>query len=588
VTFLKFSHITSNWPIKETPHASPQEVAMYDIHVKPLPCSGAADLDSRLSQIEHLERETQRLRPTIGYKSEGRQAEINCSKTFKETLKTIDRICEKIRSDPAQTIAHNTMELSEADITTYAEHDLIEKCPEDKQMIDIRLFSTVEDKPLHNKPRRRRGITHTPLENEYATWFSKPMMHAPVEQMHHVHLRALCIDFAAFFNQIRLGKRQYWAFRDKNGQRWQIKTIPTGACFSPLIAQLITEAICQWLMATCPMVRADCFLDNIRVTGHDDYAVRFAMGRCMAKLKELNIVVNESASDIADMDTQNFTYLGVKYALSEEIYTTELTPKLRGKVVEILEKASTGSMLSDATLREMLRSFGILTFASMVLDIPRAKYYHFIKFMRRKAAQGAALDEPANPWAAAIRTLRAWALDTIKKEKNVIHRSQRSAEQWDIFSDASDSGFGVVILTPRETIIRAGRWDDVTQQTHINIKEAKALLHAMEETAEAAKVRRIRPKRSFWVDNTSVIGATHNTASSSFHLNEVIHQIRCMMKSSRMNRDDTLKYVTSENNIADAPSRHTQNMHVQGGMYRTSWFDALFSRNTMTNQPPRI
>jgi hypothetical protein len=205
------------------------------------------------------------------------------------------------------------------------------------------------------------------------------------------------------------------------------------------------------------------------------------MGKCMAKLKELNIVVNESASDIADMDTQYFTYLGVKYALSEAEYTTALTPKLRGKVAAVLESANTGRMRSDATIRDMLRVFGILTFASMVLDIPRAKYYHFIKFMRRKAAQGAKLDEPVYPWTAAIRTLRAWAHDIIQKEENVIPRGQRTAEQWAIFSDASNTGYGVVILTPRGTIIRAGRWADRSLgNMHINVKEAEALLIAIQ------------------------------------------------------------------------------------------------------------
>lgn len=144
-------------------------ITKYDIHVKKIDVINIPDLDQRLEQILSLEKECAALRESRGiYRPERLD-------TRKNSVRLLDLSTAYTASPNPSNMM---MELNDNDIYTYREHGLIE-LDHTNAAPNVRLFSTTEDKPLNGKPKRRRGITHTPF-NECNHWFEKSHITIPV------------------------------------------------------------------------------------------------------------------------------------------------------------------------------------------------------------------------------------------------------------------------------------------------------------------------------------------------------------------------------------------------------------------------
>ena len=112
----------------------------------------------------------------------------------------------------------------------------------------------------------------------------------------------------------------------------------------------------------------------------------------------------------------------------------------------------------------------------------RAPHYFAIKFMRKRASQGALLDAPARPWRRLRTDLLAWCDDvgaelpegiekTWPKRGRLCHRQRVT-----LYTDASESGYGAIAFFDDGRIaVVAGRWGPELLGCHINILEAEAL-----------------------------------------------------------------------------------------------------------------
>lgn len=549
--------ISSAWPQKAATHATAAEIEQYDIHVKDVDIPNQPDLNERTKWVQQLEVEI----AVLKHEPINRKA----SKGLTKAIKTIAQIAKRIASHPRGSCTE--MELSDRDIATYAKYGLIVPDTAEGKLShhppNVRMFSTIEEKALNNKPKRRRGIGHTADDNVYGDWFDAPVLQSPLEQALSVGQHALCIDFASFYHQLRLSaEQQHWYFYDNQGRRWKLTTLPTGATFSPLIAQLISSIICDWIKAKYYFVSAASYIDNIRLSAPTEYAVRIAMETLMKKLSEGQLIVNETTDDIKSANTQLFQYLGIKYSLQDpETIEVELTEKQKAKLRHI-----TSEGMETLPMRRVLQYLGVLTFASITLGRPRAPYYHVLKFMRRRASEETPLDGPAEIWPSVIPLIRTWATDLLNKPWEKYPRRSKAADNWVVFSDASDSGYGVVLLTAHGSTIRAAKWDEASLEFHINIKEALALRAALQLTTDTIKRLRPRvtPNIQFYVDNTSVIGAVRNTISKSWNLNAVLESFPYFKPPMQV------QYVKSASNIADGPSRQQnhEDITVTTTLYR--------------------
>lgn len=552
--------LASSWPVKETPHATPDEVKQWDIHVKEVE---GADLDIRLQQIIELEKDFRAHVPV----------EQRNSTVFRRTMHMITHIQDlekmerhkKTRSDP------HCMELSKTDITTLQKMGLIEQQAQHERS-NLRMFSTVEEKELNGKRARRRAITHTPFTNEYDKCFDRVTIQAPLEQIKSCKQFAICIDFKSFFHQFRLPRRmQRWWF-SAEGITYRLKTIPTGSTFSPLIAQTYTDAITAWLKNAFPLVAISSFIDNMRISADCQGYLRLAVAKLLEKLEELNIAVNESKEEVARMDTQKFQYLGVVYNMTNG--TVELTQKMRAKMEKVAALT-----FENMTVRQVLGVFGTLVYASAVTTLPRGRYFYAVKFMRRRAAEQRPLAAAAEVWPSTHGIFRQWARDILQQPAATIRKNTN--DRWELFTDASDTGHGLVLLgNLGQTFVSGGVWSDKMFPRHINIKEAAALLMALElvPTLWDTHTLQSRPEIIVRVDNTSVVWSARNMASKSFLLNRYVtritqHPIWVLVKE--------IQYVKSEANIADLPSRLAQETQRTHKPWSASARSFLYRRSTL-------
>jgi hypothetical protein len=212
----------------------------------------------------------------------------------------------------------------------------------------------------------------------------------------------------------------------------------------------------------------------------------------------------------------------------------------------------------------------------MTIDLPRSNFYCAIKFMRRRV--GISLDQKAHIWPTAKQTFLRWTTALENKGSTTIIRHQTTQEKWAVFSDASDQGFGVVIITPMTTHITAGKWSPDETQRHITWKEAVALYEAciLAKLVIQQTRPRLPPHIHFYIDNTSVLGAVNNGCSKSYQLNHVVHKILTLNIVKHMS------YVASAKNIADLPSRLEYEGTAAGSMFRTSFLHKLIQVDLTT------
>ena len=118
-----------------------------------------------------------------------------------------------------------------------------------------------------------------------------------------------------------------------------------------------------------------------------------------------------------------------------------------------------------------------------------------------------------------------------------------------VFTDSSQFGWGVIIIDQNSsrTLIRGGRF---MNPHHINVKEAMAVKISIDIIR--SEFHTFPRAISFFIDNTSVLGALRRGRSPAFLLNQIVCQVKDLIPSST---HISFAYIPSSQNPADAPSR---------------------------------
>lgn len=539
---LKMEAITGQWPLKPSTHASPEDVDLYDIHIKEVGATRHTDLYQRLRQLKAMEHDMKDV-PRVKH---------DWSTRFNAVLQTIHRVqqTESRRRRAGSIPEETTMELSSEDLLKFQQAGLI--TPTDPQPSNLRVFSTVEPKELNGKAKRRRAITHTPFGNEFKDAFEKLKLPIPNRLFHALRLKyALTIDFRSYFHQFRLPRSmEYWNFK-AGTKTYTINTIPTGATFCPLLAQIFTEATAAWLKSRMPLIHVDCYIDNVRICCDDLGYLHDALDVYYRFLDSIDVAVNENIQDVKKTDPSNYIFLGVSYNHHDR--TATLSPKIRAKLEKIQH-----TQFSDILMGGMLQIIGILTYASSILQTPRGRYYYALKYMRRRAQQNTQLAQPARVWPSIIPTIANWATELLHMPPIRYHPGP--TEKWEIFTDSSTDGFGWIAMGAMgQTRVVASRWPP-TNDEHINIKETLTVLSALNglehEWDQLGRIG-ITPEITVRIDNTSALYCLKKTTSKSYKLNAAVLAVT-LHKYFRYIVD--VQYVKSEDNIADEPSRRLPNI----------------------------
>ncbi len=267
------------------------------------------------------------------------------------------------------------------------------------------------------------------------------------------------------------------------------------------------------------------------------------MEEITAQFEELCKMCNVTLN--ADEDQHKF--LGMEWQYTTNEPKVWLAKKSHDKLMEPVQKV--------ATVADVTSLLGRLFYAAEVLEIPLRFAYNAIKFYRRLTwrvdkGQLKPLDE-VEWWAAAWTEVQWWISLARENRPVTLHDDvDDSSDEIDVFTDASDSGFGVVVVTNGKYFQRAGQWDTerpwkvASWLPHINQRELAAVLVAENLLKELHLDCR---KARLHIDNTTALACLRRTRSKSYWLNALL--------TSQANTWLSRDYISTEHNIAEGPSR---------------------------------
>lgn len=268
--------------------------------------------------------------------------------------------------------------------------------------------------------------------------------------------------------------------------------------------------------------------------------------------------INEPIDKVLSSDPQRYDFLGVTYDHARHSTTIKASLREKLRAALALISLTSSEQLTLMHLRNLLSILGTVQYASQISGNHRAKYYTTLKFFRRRAAANALLDAPAEFWPCAVPQLIQWITYEINAPPRTWNLEELDPEfQAVLYTDASNTGMGAVLYRPDGSIsVVATRWDSDPEDTpHINILEAKAILHAL-DTLRMDDLLGIHLK----IDNTSVMYCLQKTLSRSFELNRIIEKI---LEHRNFGKILSIAYIASANNRSDVLSRLSTDLRFQ-------------------------
>ena len=291
-------------------------------------------------------------------------------------------------------------------------------------------------------------------------------------------------------------------------------------------------------------------IDNARLCSNDWDALSAAWTELLRFFASLGATVGEHLPP--SMSTGCYEFLGI--AFNHAAKPVQLSAKFRqklAKAVAVLEQTRR-LMIAD-----ILSIFGACVWAAQVLGKHLAELYAVLKFVRRVSSSlvdGAKLTDTRDVWKSIVRQWQQWMYDSIYAQATI---AEQGSERHRLiaFTDASDTGWGVVIFDGNKTTILAGKWSEKERALHINEKEfltiKKMLVEYECDMSQAEDGFRVM---DLFVDNTTA-GAWARDANPRDYVMSQIKQDIEQLKLQKHIIVENVAYVASLANPSDIMSR---------------------------------
>ena len=366
----------------------------------------------------------------------------------------------------------------------------------------VRGFSATEKQRT-----RRRAITHTPDFN-----LQNPAPHTILDHNSPENARELftfkfatTVDFRAYYHQFGLDKQGQFVINGASGRSYHLTTIPTGATLSVDLASSYTDCLKAILLRCAPFrLLVHTYNDNVRIAADTSEELRQTIHLLFGLCQDLAISVNESLTDVLHSDFIEHTFLGVVFNMTNRSTT------IAEKSAQRLRALTHNGILKvehSTTIRHILQIFGLVNFAVCHLHTNRARWYHLLKFLRRRT--GRHLDGAANLWAHLTTALPLWIAEILNAPPYVY--PQDNAGETLTFSDACPDGLGGVLVHPSGDFnIIARPTTEAEKRLPINTLETIAARWVLEHVPQGTS-----PIKMF-IDNTSAIALTKGRVPRGF------------------------------------------------------------------------
>ena len=370
---------------------------------------------------------------------------------------------------------------------------------------------------------------------------------AEVQNWRHERLAARVFDAKAAFFQLRcpLEFQRHLVF-SVHGEMYEMTRMPMGATVTPEIQQRLSVSLAQWAVNEVPpelgSVIYTVHIDNFRFLGSTE-AVRMAGDKFIARCRKFNVTLNPE-----DLPGD---FLGIHFNYEDR--SVALTSKFVNKL-KAVQSSSESGVPRSMTISEFETLFGRLMFAAEVLQLPLYKWYYAIKFYRKFCSKMSKERQPDDTpillWKAAHEQLCEWFACAIQNVRRYPVDSD-SNNGGVLFTDASDAGFGMVFIRGGTVIARGCKWSesrfwrDEQFLPSINQRELFAVMEGAEWLISlGVQIKDIHLR----IDNVAALSSIRKRRSNSFFLNKRLQQAGLRWAS--------ISYVSSEDNLADEPSRN--------------------------------
>jgi hypothetical protein len=416
----------------------------------------------------------------------------------------------------------------------------------------VRLFAAVEER---NGEERRRVISWPRSVNEAErarlALLKAEGCEARMPRVEEIRDRgakakyAATLDFKKFYQQFELLVKDFWGVQG-GGESFYLRSMPTGAAGPPSIAQLLSTVLLREAInrteGAQDIVEWDCNIDNLRMVSNDLPMLNAAWLELLKLIRELNITVGDHMAPTSAA----YTYLGQHFNAGV-VTVAEKAKKKYDRAIALLDE---GKLLGA----DIAAIFGHCIWGSSVVDDPLAHHYYIFKFYRRKSVN---LDYDAfyEVWPSIRERWKNWIRQLQTKE--YIYRPVDPATRVvTVYTDASEDGYGIVIFGLGDTRVVGGKWTDAEKEQHINVLELATVRVALRVLRAATNEPELII--DWFIDNTTAIAVFEKGRSRTFSLNEIAKEIQ----QHTWARTRQIRYVKSEFNLADAPSRWFSKKHT--------------------------
>ena len=340
-----------------------------------------------------------------------------------------------------------------------------------------------------------------------------------------------CFDAKCGFFQIPLPAetQRHYAFR-VGKQYFTVRKLPMGVWFAPELFHTIMAVLTHELGES---VRTFIHIDNVRINGDSEEIVNKAVDEFLKRCKDCGVTMREEPADI---------FLGavLDHVAGAASCTTESILKLQRSAKSVLDQ-------KNCCLGELREFVSRLCWASRILRIPLANFYGALKFIRRRFVDDKN-DAIISVWESAKPVFREW-LSVIEANKPAFHPGYTDQVEFTMFTDASLSGFGAVLVSDKGDVQTfSGRWADLAVSGDINYLEMRALTLAARHWPHLSKSRSLQ----IVMDNSSCLSTLKKGSAYSFNLNKALREALGALPSAV---PITIAYISSSLNPADALSR---------------------------------
>lgn len=464
----------------------------------------------------------------------------------------------------AEEILKRTVGIVERDILLMADPNDHQQAPFVRVVHENKHTTAFAKSTAEVSKRRRRCLMWTKRFNEDFIYTADCQLQSPEEVIAQIlknedisemsdEWESVCFDIRSAYYQHEIDPAfAEWCIFTVQGKLYMFVVLPMGATVSPEIMQRMANFLGRLAIKTAPLVLLVVHIDNFRFFGPKSQ-VRMVAEEFKKVCMRYNVTLNPEEWGNGDFLGMNFQYTKPR--------SVGLAKKFILKLHAVMHSLNTESTVGIEVFASI---FGKLFFAAAVLDLDLCYYYYAIKqyrIMSRKMAKGIPLSNGVSTTGTGI--LVHWWTDALDHAKSWCEKALDPAlrrmagatctGQPTLFCDASDIGFGLVLINGG-TVYASGEkwkesrfrnWADPRWLADINQRETLAV----EAGAEWIQILGFHPTTTHLrVDNMTARAAERKRWHANFFINESLCRTKHRWRST--------EYVNTKHNYADYGSRH--------------------------------